>query len=55
MSAIDDGLGGRLKPAEPDSLTGHGVGAAGVFEIAVLTGIYHTVCGIPNAFDIPAP
>jgi 4-carboxymuconolactone decarboxylase len=29
--------------------------AAGVFEIAALTGIYHTVCGILNAFDIPAP
>jgi 4-carboxymuconolactone decarboxylase len=31
------------------------LGATGVFEIAVLTGIYHTVCGILNAFDIPAP
>jgi 4-carboxymuconolactone decarboxylase len=30
-------------------------GAAGVFEIAVLAGIYHPVCGILNAFDIPAP
>jgi 4-carboxymuconolactone decarboxylase len=30
-------------------------GAAGVFEIAALTGIYHTVCGILNVFDIPAP
>jgi 4-carboxymuconolactone decarboxylase len=29
--------------------------AAGVFEIAALTGIYHTVCAILNAFDIPAP
>ncbi|BBZ43559.1 carboxymuconolactone decarboxylase family protein [Mycobacterium parmense] len=47
--------------------TGHGVadalyheatqrfGAAGVFDIAVLTGIYHTVCAILNAFAIPAP
>ncbi|HEY9305197.1 MAG TPA: carboxymuconolactone decarboxylase family protein [Mycobacterium sp.] len=30
-------------------------GAAGVFEITMLTGIYHTVCGILNAFNIPAP
>jgi 4-carboxymuconolactone decarboxylase len=30
-------------------------GAAGVFEITALTGVYHTVCGILNAFDIPAP
>ena len=30
-------------------------GAAGVFEITALTGIYHTVCGILNAFAIPAP
>ena len=30
-------------------------GAAGVLEITVLTGIYHTVCAILNAFDIPAP
>jgi 4-carboxymuconolactone decarboxylase len=31
------------------------IGPAAVFEIAVLTGIYQTVCGILNAFDIPAP
>ncbi|HEY2504600.1 MAG TPA: carboxymuconolactone decarboxylase family protein [Mycobacterium sp.] len=31
------------------------LGAAGVFEVAALTGIYHTVCGILNVFDIPAP
>jgi 4-carboxymuconolactone decarboxylase len=30
-------------------------GAAGVLEITVLTGIYHTVCAILNAFDIRAP
>ncbi|MEY8017854.1 carboxymuconolactone decarboxylase family protein [Mycobacterium servetii] len=30
-------------------------GAAGVLDITVLTGIYHTVCGILNAFAIPAP
>jgi 4-carboxymuconolactone decarboxylase len=30
-------------------------GAAGVFDITVLTGIYHTVCAILNAFAIPAP
>lgn len=30
-------------------------GAAGVFDITVLTGIYHTVCGILNAFAVPAP
>ncbi len=31
------------------------LGAAGVFELAVLTGIYCTVCAILNVFDIPAP
>ncbi|CAM3468063.1 carboxymuconolactone decarboxylase family protein [Mycobacterium colombiense] len=30
-------------------------GAAGVFDITVLTGIYHTVCAILAAFAIPAP
>ena len=30
-------------------------GSAGVFDITALTGIYHTVCGILNAFTIPAP
>ena len=30
-------------------------GAAGAFEIATLTGIYHTVCAILNVFAIPAP
>jgi 4-carboxymuconolactone decarboxylase len=30
-------------------------GAAGVFEITTLTGIYHTVCGILNTFAIPVP
>ena len=30
-------------------------GAAGVFEITTLTGIYHTVCGILNVFAVPAP
>jgi 4-carboxymuconolactone decarboxylase len=29
-------------------------GATGIAEITVLTGIYHTVCGILNVFDIPA-
>jgi 4-carboxymuconolactone decarboxylase len=28
---------------------------AGVFELTVLAGIYHTVCAILNIFDIPAP
>jgi 4-carboxymuconolactone decarboxylase len=30
-------------------------GTAGVADIAVLTGIYHTVCAVLNAFAIPAP
>ena len=30
-------------------------GAAGVFEIATLTGIYHAICAILNVFAIPAP
>jgi len=30
-------------------------GAAGVFEITVLAGTYHAVCGILNVFAIPAP
>ncbi len=31
------------------------LGTAGVFELAMLAGIYHAVCGVLNAFDIPAP
>lgn len=31
------------------------LGAHGVMEAVVLTGIYHTVCAILNAFEIPAP
>lgn len=29
--------------------------ASGVMEVAVLTGIYHTVCAVLNTFEIPAP
>ncbi|MGO9035057.1 carboxymuconolactone decarboxylase family protein [Mycobacterium sp.] len=31
------------------------LGAHGLMEAVVLTGIYHTVCAILNAFEIPAP
>ncbi len=31
------------------------LGAGGIMETATLTGIYHTVCAILNAFEIPAP
>jgi 4-carboxymuconolactone decarboxylase len=31
------------------------LGAAGIFELTVLAGIYHTVCAILNVFSIPAP
>jgi 4-carboxymuconolactone decarboxylase len=31
------------------------LGPEGVMAAAVLTGIYHTVCAILNAFEIPAP
>ena len=31
------------------------LGADGIMETATLTGIYHTVCAILNAFKIPAP
>jgi 4-carboxymuconolactone decarboxylase len=30
-------------------------GAAGISDIVSLTGIYHTVCALLNAFEIPAP
>lgn len=30
-------------------------GTSGVLDLVLLTGIYHTVCAILNAFDIPAP
>jgi 4-carboxymuconolactone decarboxylase len=43
---IDDGLYHQAEQT---------FGAAGVFEITTLTGIYHTVCGVLNVFDIPAP
>jgi 4-carboxymuconolactone decarboxylase len=31
------------------------LGADGIMETATLTGVYHTVCAILNAFEIPAP
>ena len=31
------------------------LGPDGIMEIVVLTGFYHTVCAILNAFEIPAP
>ncbi len=31
------------------------LGSEGVMDAAVLTGIYHTVCAVLNAFEIPAP
>ncbi|OBG28586.1 carboxymuconolactone decarboxylase family protein [Mycobacterium sp. 852002-51057_SCH5723018] len=31
------------------------LGAEGIMETAILTGMYHTVCAILNAFEIPAP
>ena len=33
----------------------HAFGQRGLVEIAYLTGIYHTVCALLNAFEIPAP
>ena len=33
----------------------HAFGEAGLSDIVMLTGIYHTVCAILNAFEIPAP
>ncbi len=31
------------------------LGATGVMDVAVLTGIYHTVSAVLNAFEVPAP
>ena len=31
------------------------LGANGIMDAVILTGIYHTVCAILNAFEIPAP
>jgi 4-carboxymuconolactone decarboxylase len=31
------------------------LGSQGIMEAAILTGIYHSVCAILNAFEIPAP
>ena len=33
----------------------HAFGQRGLVEITYLTGIYHAVCGLLNAFEIPAP
>ena len=33
----------------------HAFGQRGLVEITYLTGIYHIVCGLLNAFEIPAP
>jgi 4-carboxymuconolactone decarboxylase len=43
---VDDDLYGQVEKIH---------GATGVFEITVLAGIYHAVCGILNVFTIPAP
>ena len=37
--------------SEADSL----LGAKGTTDAVMLTGIYHIVCAILNAFEIPAP
>jgi 4-carboxymuconolactone decarboxylase len=31
------------------------LGADGIMETAILTGIYHTVCAVLNVFEIPVP
>jgi 4-carboxymuconolactone decarboxylase len=31
------------------------LGATGIMDAVILTGIYHTVCAILNAFEVPAP
>ena len=31
------------------------LGAAGIMDAAILTGLYHTVCATLNTFDIPVP
>jgi 4-carboxymuconolactone decarboxylase len=31
------------------------LGAGGIMEAAILTGLYHTVCAALNVFEIPAP
>jgi len=31
------------------------LGANGIMDAVILTGVYHTVCAILNAFEIPAP
>jgi len=31
------------------------LGAKGIMDAVILTGVYHTVCAILNAFEIPAP
>lgn len=33
----------------------HAFGQRGLVEITYLTGLYHIVCGLLNAFEIPAP
>jgi 4-carboxymuconolactone decarboxylase len=43
---VDDDLYGQVEQI---------YGAAGIFDITVLTGIYHAVSGILNVFTIPAP
>src|ERR1700751_2309525 len=37
------------------SAAAHAFGRRGVVEITYLTGLYHTVCALLNAFEIPAP
>ena len=33
----------------------HAFGRRGLVEMTYLTGLYHIVCGLLNAFEIPAP
>ena len=41
--------------AGPQSAAERAFGQRGLVEITYLTGIYHTVCALLNAFEIPAP
>jgi hypothetical protein len=47
--------GERRVDAALYSAAEHAFGQRGLVEITYLTGIYHTVCGLLNAFEIPAP
>ena len=50
-------LGGRLPLLDDDTFVDarKAFGDNGITNMIILAGTYYTVCGLLNAFDVPAP